>query len=155
MPILYWGPGNGPAGGAAAGLGWGDPGWGSCCAMGKALVPWGPDGWHHCALPVSQFHCVLQHDFARCLVHTRAVPPSQHWTLLQNKIKKYHHWISLIVLVQIKFPAGGRNLKALCNAELFHMFETKMQTKWIRVYKMSLYVVHSTHSIWLIKMHTC
>lgn len=64
--VLCSGSGNGPAGGAAAGLGRGDPGWRSCCAMGKALVPRGPYGWHHRALPVSQSHCNMTLHTARC-----------------------------------------------------------------------------------------
>lgn len=57
--MLCPGSGYGPAGGAAAGLGRGYPGWGSCCAMGETVVPWSSDGWHHYALPVSPLHCAL------------------------------------------------------------------------------------------------
>lgn len=52
------GPGDGPAGGAAAVLARGDPGWGSGPALGEALVPRSADGCDHRALPVSLLQSV-------------------------------------------------------------------------------------------------
>lgn len=50
------GPGDGPVGRAAAGLGRGDPGRGPAGALGEAMVPWGPDWCYHLALHVSLTH---------------------------------------------------------------------------------------------------
>ena len=53
------GSGNCPAGGAAPGLGGGDPGRGSGGALGEALVPWCPDRSHHCGLHVGLHSCCM------------------------------------------------------------------------------------------------
>lgn len=57
--VLCLGSGNCTAGGAAAGLGRGDPGWGSCSAMGEALVPWSSSGSYHRDLLVSRVYSML------------------------------------------------------------------------------------------------
>ena len=57
--ILWLGSGNGPAGGAAAGLGGGDPCWGSRRALGEALVPRSSAGRDHRDLPVSLYWAQL------------------------------------------------------------------------------------------------
>lgn len=54
--VVCLGSGNCAAGGAAAGLGRGDPGRGSRSAMGEALVPRGSGGSHHRDLLVSQVY---------------------------------------------------------------------------------------------------
>lgn len=98
--ILCSGSGNGSAGGAAAGLGWGDPGRGSCSSLGEALVPWGPDGWHHSALYVSPFYCVLRHELLSCGVHCWH---STHFLPLKCICnRKCLHWPSCVSLVPIQ-----------------------------------------------------
>lgn len=96
--ILCSGSGNRSAGGAAAGLGWGDSGWGSCSSLGEALVPWGPDGWHHCALYVSPFYCLLRHELLCCWAHCWH---STHFLPLKYTCnRKCLHWTSCVALDQ-------------------------------------------------------
>lgn len=119
-------------------------GWGEVILAGDRVVrwekPWFPGalmgGITALFLWVSfTVYCNMTLHTAWCIPELTkcAVPPSQHWTLLQNNIKKYHHWISLIVLVQIKFLARRRNLKALWNAELSHKHIGLDLTKWAYV----------------------